>query len=317
MIFINPYNGSKLKKNIKGFIDDNETLFPIVNGVVRIENNSNYADNFGYQWNKFRQTQIDTENLTISKKRFFSETGWTDSTLDGQNILEVGCGAGRFSRVVLSSTNAMLYSIDLSSAVEANYKNNLKYKERIKIFQASIYDMPFEKGSFDKVFCLGVLQHTPNFKKSIESLADKVKIGGELVVDFYPINGWWTRINAKYILRPFVKKLDHEMLLNLIEKNVDWMIKLYFFNKRIKLGKILNRFIPIPDILTTIPRGLSYKELREWVVLDTFDMFSPEYDNPQKISIVKKWVNDAGMKVTFADYVYYGNSRAAVIRANK
>jgi len=161
------------------------------------------------------------------------------------------------------------------------------------------------------------LQHTPNFKKSIESLADKVKIGGELVVDFYPINGWWTRINAKYILRPFVKKLDHEMLLNLIEKNVDWMIKLYFFNKRIKLGKILNRFIPIPDILTTIPRGLSYKELREWVVLDTFDMFSPEYDNPQKISIVKKWVNDAGMKVTFADYVYYGNSRAAVIRANK
>jgi SAM-dependent methyltransferase len=307
-----------LKLHNDGLIDNDGRIFPKINGVIRIAGQDNYAGNFGYQWNKFRQTQIDHEegSVSISKIRFFSETNWSIESLDGSDILEVGCGAGRFSQVVLSNTNATLYSIDLSNAVEANYRNNQKYKERIKIFQASIYEMPFENHSFDKVFCLGVLQHTPDFKKSIESLSDKVAVGGELVVDFYPVNGWWSKINAKYIFRPLLKKIDHNNLLSMIKKNVDWMMKLYFVNKKIGLG-VLNRFLPIPDISATIPDNLSKNELRNWVVLDTFDMFSPEYDNPQTIKQVKDWVNSAGLQVTFADYVYYGNSKAAVIRANK
>ncbi len=318
MKIINPHNSSLLKLHNDGLIDNDGRIFPKINGVIRIAGQDNYAGNFGYQWNKFRQTQIDHEegSVSISKIRFFSETNWSIESLDGSDILEVGCGAGRFSQVVLSNTNATLYSIDLSNAVEANYRNNQKYKERIKIFQASIYEMPFENHSFDKVFCLGVLQHTPDFKKSIESLSDKVAVGGELVVDFYPVNGWWSKINAKYIFRPLLKKIDHNNLLSMIKKNVDWMMKLYFVNKKIGLG-VLNRFLPIPDISATIPDNLSKNELRNWVVLDTFDMFSPEYDNPQTIKQVKDWVNSAGLQVTFADYVYYGNSKAAVIRANK
>ncbi len=316
---INPYNSSLLELHKDGLIDKDGYIFPKINGVIRIAGQDNYADNFGYQWNKFRQTQIDQEknNSLTSKIRFFAETNWNASSLKGLDLLEVGCGAGRFSQVVMSNTKANLYSIDLSNAVEANYRNNKKYKDRIKIFQASIYEMPFENHSFDKVFCLGVLQHTPNFKKSIKSLADKVKDGGELVVDFYPVSGWWTKINAKYILRPWLKRIEHKKLLSLIEKNVDWLIALYFFNQKVGLGKLFNRFLPIPDISSTIPDNLSSDELRNWVILDTFDMFSPEYDNPQTIEQVKKWVEGAGLQVTFADYVYYENSRAAVIRAVK
>jgi SAM-dependent methyltransferase len=308
-----------LEPNDTGLIDNKGTVFPEINGVIRILNEDNYADNFGFQWNKFQKTQIDRENtdFSVSKVRFFAETNWDPKLLNECNILEVGCGAGRFSQVVLSNTNANLYSIDLSNAVEANYRNNKKYKKRVKIFQASIYEMPFENNSFNKVFCLGVLQHTPNFKKSIKSLADKVKDGGELVVDFYPVSGWWTKINAKYILRPWFKKIDHKKLLSLIEKNVDWLIVFYFFNQKVGLGKLFNRFLPIPDISSTIPENLSSDELRNWVILDAFDMFSPEYDNPQTIEQVKKWVEGAGLQVTYADYVYYENSRAAVIRAVK
>ncbi len=319
MKIINPHNSSLLKLHNDGLIDNDGRIFPKINGVIRIAGQDNYADNFGYQWNKFRQTQIDQEknNSLTSKIRFFAETNWNASSLKGLDLLEVGCGAGRFSQVVMSNTKANLYSIDLSNAVEANYRNNKKYKDRIKIFQASIYEMPFENHSFDKVFCLGVLQHTPNFKKSIKSLADKVKDGGELVVDFYPVSGWWTKINAKYILRPWLKRIEHKKLLSLIEKNVDWLIALYFFNQKVGLGKLFNRFLPIPDISSTISENLSSDELRNWVILDTFDMFSPEYDNPQTIEQVKKWVEGAGLQVTFADYVYYENSRAAVIRAVK
>jgi SAM-dependent methyltransferase len=316
---ISPYNHDLLKPNSDGLTDSEGRVFPEVNGVVRIVSGDNYTDNFGFQWNKFSKTQIDREkkDFLVSKVRFFEETNWDPLSLKGCNVLEVGCGAGRFSQVVLSNTKANLYSVDFSSAVEANYQNNRKYKDRIKIFQASIYEMPFKNNSFDRIFCLGVLQHTPNFEDSVKSLAEKLAINGELVVDFYPINGWWTKINAKYILRPWVKRFKHKKLLSLIERNVDWLIAFYFLNQKIGLGKFLNRFLPIPNILSTIPNKLSSDELRDWVILDTFDMFSPEYDNPQTIKQVKEWMESAGLQVIFADYVYYGNSKAAVVRAKK
>ncbi len=81
------------------------------------------------------------------------------------------------------------------------------------------------RAQFDKVFCFGVLQHTPDVELSVKTLIDMVKPGGELVVDFYPINGWWTKLNAKYIFRPYTKKLTHEKLFKKIEKNIDWLDK--------------------------------------------------------------------------------------------
>jgi SAM-dependent methyltransferase len=308
-----------LPKDSGTWKDYKGTSFPIRNGVIRIVPGEDYTDNFGFQWNKFEKVQIDRFNrhLSASKLRFFSETGWDKEDLAGKDVLEVGCGAGRFSQVVMEHTHANLFSVDLSDAVEANYRNNWQYGKRLKIFQASIYELPFADKSFDRIFCFGVLQHTPDFKKSIFSLASKLKPGGEMVVDFYPVTGWWTKIHAKYLFRPFTKRMKHEKLLHLVEKNVDWLMKLYYFFDKIKLGKLLNRFLPIPDIKHTIPDGLNKKELREWVILDTFDMFSPKYDRPQKISTVKKWAEEAGLKVSFFGFVRFGNSKAAVVRATR
>jgi len=319
MVTIKPVKEERQQGTSEMWKDHKGNAYPMRNGVIRIVSEEDYADNFGFQWNRFAKVQMDREgkNLQISKLRFFSETEWDKEDLTGKNILEVGCGAGRFSKVVMEYTRANLFSIDLSEAVEANYRNNFQYGKRLKIFQASIYDMPFADESFDKIFCFGVLQHTPDFKKSIFSLASKVKPGGEVVVDFYPITGWWTKIHAKYIFRPFTKKMSNEKLLKRIEKNAGWLMKLYYFFDKIKLGRILNRFLPIPDIKHTIPGGLDKKELREWVILDTFDMFSPEYDKPQRISTVKKWFEEAGLNVSFAGFVHFDNAKAAVVKATR
>ena len=228
---------------------------------------------------------------------FRSESGWDKEELTGKNVLEAGSGAGRFSQVVLEHTKANLYSIDYSDAVTANFKNNSHHGDRLNLFQASIYEMPFPNNSFDKVFCFGVLQHTPDFKQSVKALIDKAKPGGEVVVDFYPIKGWWTKIHAKYIFRPFTKRMSNERLLNMIEKNAGWLTKLYFFFDKIGIGRLVNRFLPIVDIKGTLPPNLSKQELREWVILDTFDMFSPEHDHPQRVSTVKKWFEEFGMNV--------------------
>ncbi len=318
---INPLNGHTLRKNGNGYSDNEDNFFPLVNGALRLVQGNNYTESFGFQWNKFQKTQIDREqtNSNLSRERFFAETGWKPEELIGKDLLEVGSGAGRFSQVVLDHTPANLYSIDYSDAVSANYRNNGHHGERFKLFQASIYEMPFPDNSFDKIFCFGVLQHTPDFKRSIKALIDKVKPGGEVVVDFYPVKGLWTKVHAKYIFRPFTRRMSHEKLLRRIERNAEWLMKLYFFFNKLGTGKIFNRFLPICDIKGTLPDNLSKKELKEWVILDTFDMFSPEHDHPQKISRVKKWFEESGMKVTFAGFVHYGkeNFQAAVIKGLK
>ena len=316
---INPFNQKSLRFEQDHYVDKEGNRFPVVNNVPRFVSSENYTANFGFQWNKFQKTQIDPESKAsdFSKTRFFAQTGWDKEDLSGKNVLEVGSGAGRFTQVVLDHTQANLYSIDYSDAVTANFKNNGHHGERLHLFQASIYEMPFPDNSFDKVFCFGVLQHTPDFKKSIKTMVDKLKPGGELVVDFYPINGWWTKIHAKYLFRPITKRISHEKLLHLIESNADRLIKLSAFFDKVGVGRLMNRFLPISDIKGTMPRNLSKEELREWVILDTFDWYSPEHDHPQRIGTVKKWFEEAGMQVTFAGKIPYLHCVSSVVKGIK
>lgn len=318
VVLINPDNTLHLNQNEDGLKDEESNFFPLQNGIYKFVNIANYSGSFGFQWKKYRKTQLDKfSGSTQSKDRFFAVTGWDRTDLTGENILEVGCGAGRFTQIVLEHTNANIYSIDYSDAVEANYENNGP-NQRLKIFQASIYELPFEKHSFDKVFCFGVLQHTPDVKKSVKCLVDMVKPGEELIVDFYPLKGWWTKVHTKYIFRPFTKNMDHEKLLKLITKNISWMIVLSKFFRKLKIDRLTNRFIPICDIFNTLSKNLSRSELKEWAILDTFDMFSPAYDQPRKISTVKEWFEEFGMEKIWGGYIEYGNNQqVAVVKGIK
>jgi 2-polyprenyl-3-methyl-5-hydroxy-6-metoxy-1,4-benzoquinol methylase len=305
---INPLNGKPLLSAGDELRDDEGNTFKWVKGAYRMVTDENYTDNFGFQWNKFAKTQLDRFQISSdqSKDRFFSVTGWHRVDLNKKKILEVGSGAGRFTQIVLQNTKADIYSVDYSNAVEANFKNNGPEK-RLHLFQASIYDLPFAPAQFDKVFCFGVLQHTPDFQRSVACLAAMVKPGGELIIDFYPIKGWYTKIHSKYLLRPLSRKMSHSKLLSLIESNANWLINLYRFLDRIGIGKIANRFLPICDIKTTVPHSLDKNSLREWVILDTFDMFSPAYDNPQRMNTVVAWLQAMNMKQVRGEIVKYGD----------
>ncbi|HKP34630.1 MAG TPA: class I SAM-dependent methyltransferase [Sphingomicrobium sp.] len=311
---INPANERPLQRQANALADGNGASFPIIRGIPRICQPSNYADSFGKQWNRFRLTQLDAEGQALSRQRFFAETGWSPEQIAGADVLEVGSGAGRFTRVMLEHTSANLYSVDYSNAVQANLTNNREIANgRLHLFQASIYDLPFADGSFDKVFCLGVLQHTPSVEASVRALIGKAKKGGEIVVDFYPVRGWWTKLNAKYLLRPVTRRMPHERLLRLIEANAGWLVAAHKSLTKMRLG-VLTRFLPVVD-LRTIPANLTPEQQREWAILDTFDMFSPEHDHPQRLSAVAEMFRRNGADVTFAGFVGAGTAQAAVVRA--
>lgn len=315
--FVHPVLKTELRLDKNDFYcSTSQERFPVVRGIPRFCAQENYAKSFGFQWELFRELQID-ENYggNQSRSRLSATTNWNLNDLENINILEVGCGAGRFSRVILENSLANLYAVDYSTAVDANLKNNLDASERLFLSQASIYDLPFNPNSFDKVLCLGVLQHTPSFQKSVGCLVDVAVEGGEIVVDFYPIRGWYTKLHSKYILRRILPKISDNRLLTLIEKNIDWMIKLSDLLRAMKLG-VFTRFIPVTD-LKNLPKGLSMEYRRRWAILDTFDGLSAAYDNPQKINVVANMFRTRGCKVTFAGYVTYDGGTAAVVRAIK
>jgi uncharacterized protein YbaR (Trm112 family) len=86
--------------------------YPIIRHVPRFVPAENYANNFGFQWNEFRQTQLDSHSkLPLSRERFLVSAGLTPEELAGKIVLDVGCGAGRFAEVALQS-GADLVALD-------------------------------------------------------------------------------------------------------------------------------------------------------------------------------------------------------------
>lgn len=169
--------------------------FVVQNYIPRFVPSENYAHSFGFQWNKHAKTQIDKfSGISMSRDRFFHVTSWVEN-LVGQRILEAGCGAGRFTQIVIEA-GAEVFSFDSSNAVDANFANN-GLKDNFHPFQADIYHIPLQRGSFDKIFCFGVLQHCPDSKKAFMSLIPFLRTGGEIAIDIYDLT-FRAFVNPKY-----------------------------------------------------------------------------------------------------------------------
>lgn len=277
--------------------------YPIVNFIPRFVDRNNYSGNFGFQWNKHFRTQCDSySGQPISETRFFSETRW-GRDLEGQVVLEAGCGSGRFTEQAVT-TKAMVVSFDYSSAVDANYRNNGHF-ENLLIVQADIFNMPFREGPFDKVFCLGVIQHTPDPSRAFTCLAKMLGPGGSIVIDAYRIWPWWKQaLMSKYYVRPLASRVPNELLYKLCERWVDMLWPATGLFHRLTGRRALSWFLLMADYRGVF--DLPESVLKEWSVLDTFDMLSPVYDCPQTIPSVKKWFSDAGLGGVEVGYGYNG-----------
>jgi len=278
--------------------------YPIVNFIPRFVAQDNYAKNFGIEWNIHDLTQYDEfSGFSVSKDRFEKETKW-GKDLRGETILEVGSGSGRFTKYALA-TGAFVVSLDYSEAVEANYRSNGKH-ENLLLVQASVYEMPFRKNYFDRAFCFGVLQHTPDPEKSFFSIIEHLKPNGRIASDTYvkDIRHWL--LQTKYWVRPFLKKDDPKKLYEATKKYVDILWPLARIVRKIpKIGYAINWRLLVADYSKALPNA-DDRTLKEWAYLDTFDMLSPMYDKPKTLKTFKRWHEAAGLTDIEVHYGYNG-----------
>jgi ubiquinone/menaquinone biosynthesis C-methylase UbiE len=274
--------------------EDGSTSYPIVGGIPRFVSSDNYASNFGMQWNKFARTQLDSySGVSISSDRFWRSLGCSPSSLRGKRVLDAGCGSGRFAEIALQA-GAKVVALDFSTAVDA-CKENLGDNHDFLAIQANILEPPFADQSFDVVYSLGVLQHTPDPHAAFRRLARLVRRdGGVLCVDFYR-RSLASFFEPRYWMRPFVKGVPDQNLFESLERLVPKLLRVSNLVLAIPLvGQYLARLIPVANYRGRHP--LSEKQIEEWALLDTFDWLAPTYDNPKTESELSALFDESGFR---------------------
>lgn len=270
------------------------------NGIPRYVARGGYAESFGEQWNRWRRVQLDSATgKPISRARLFEGTRWPDR-LDGQRVLEIGCGAGRFTEVLLDA-GAEVWAVDATSAIDAAHAN-LGHHPRLQLAQADLFDLPFVGSAFDRVLCYGVLQHTPDPRGAFLTVSEYARPGGWIGADVYRKQPFIDRWSAKQLWRPLTTRLPAERLRRLVEWYVPRWLPIDTRLARVpKVGRFLTAIVPCWNY--TGLYELDREQLVAWAVLDTFDALSPRYDRAQTIEEVTTWC--AGLEE--ADVRYGGN----------
>lgn len=251
----------------------------ILNDIPRFVASDTYVGSFSFEWNKHRQSQLDSASgLTRAEEMFFERTGFTKEELKGKLILDAGCGIGRFTEIC-QKYGAVVVGVDLSYSVEVAKKN----VPDATIIQADIHNLPFKAESFDLVFSLGVIHHTSDTRKAFDCLARLVKKGGKLSVWVYSNEGWKFKIHNTItgFYRIFTTRLPQSLLYKLSHI----AIPLYYIHR-----------IPVLGLFTRAFMATSMESNPEWRVLDTFDWYSPKYQTKHTYNEVIKWFYSCGFK---------------------
>jgi SAM-dependent methyltransferase len=269
---------------------------PVVRGVPRFVASDDYAAAFGWQWTHFRRSQLDSHTgTTISRDRLTRCLGGSLDVVRGKSVLEAGCGAGRFTEILLAA-GARVVAADLSSAVEANYEN-CGASPGYFVCQADIRSLPVADHAFDVVICLGVVQHTPEPERTMAALARYVKPGGLLVLDHYsreyPVTA------PRKLLRDLLLRLPPDQARRLALGTTRALLPVHraLWRRRRGFGRLrryLGHVSPVVDYYDAYPE-LGTALLSEWALLDTHDTLTDRYKHLRGPDEIRETLTSLGL----------------------
>ena len=260
-------------------------VFPMVRGVNRFVEKQNYAGSFGFQWHRYAQTQLDGPGHTASEARFRQRTGFTPEELRGKLVLDVGCGMGRFVEVA-RRWGARVVGVDLSTAVEVAAQN-LSDRDGVSFFQADAFALPFAAESFDVIYSVGVLHHTPDCERAFKGLTKFLKPGGTIAIWLYSKYNKWYRFSDIY------RKFTHRLPPKVLNRLCYVAVPMYYAYRGLRLIPFIGP--PASGLLHHVfPTSLNPNAQKR--VLDTFDWYSPKYQSKHTYEEVFRWFESCGLE---------------------
>ena len=275
--FVCPETKSPLTRVGDELVSQEGKKYPIIRGVPRFVESDKYCDSFSFEWNTHDQTQLDSQRVDgMSAEHFKEKTLLTPKDVEGKLVLDAGVGSGRYSEVV-ASWGGRVIGVDLSYAVEASSRN-LEDFSNVMIAQGDIGKLPFAEGTFDIIFSIGVLHHTPDTRKHFEALVPLLKRGGTIAIWVYSTTLDY-RNRTAWI--PFTRYIPDSMFYEWCK----WFVPLTHRYRSSSLIRWISKIFPFSNQA----HGL------ENDILDTFDGFSPYFHGIHDNDEVVGWFKGMGL----------------------
>ena len=238
---------------------------------------------YGLQWNQFRIIRPEEDRVT-----FRNRTGLDDRELQDKVVLDAGCGMGRYLRIAAESPATLIVGLDLSLAVVAASELTSTLS-RVAVVRGDLLKLPFPPDSFDHIYSLGVLDHTPDPRAAFLGLARLLKPGGRIAIWVYPRQRAVVEsvMNAQRAVSTRLPVGLLEVLCRLSSPVGALKRKLMSSQWRAveRLGVALH--------LATI--GVSMHPDHEVRVCDTLDWYAPQYLSRHNFDEVHRWFVEAGL----------------------
>lgn len=105
--------------------------------------------------------------------------------LRGGRVLDVGCGKGRFARIVAAENpEAEVWGLDISQAM-------LRFvPPPVKACAGSMTELPFADGSFDAAYATESLEHAVEIERAVGEICRVVKPGGRIAIIDKNLEQW-------------------------------------------------------------------------------------------------------------------------------
>ncbi len=132
------------------------------------------------------------EAYEFIKQRFEKNGVDPQAYFAGKAVLDAGCGSGKFGAAIARFGAAKVVGVDIGEkglAFAERQKAKVDYGARMEFHHTSIDDLPFDDGSFDIVWCNGVLHHTVNYEGSLSEISRVTRPGGSLYLNVEGFNG--------------------------------------------------------------------------------------------------------------------------------
>lgn len=135
-------------------------------------------------------SDYDLSETTASRYEFTTFVNFMGDNLAEKEILDLGCGYGRFGIKLAEFTSAKVTGIDISD-VSVERANNFARERGVKNFHAVKSDFKTikDEGYYDIVLCINMLHHTNDRDLIARNVFKSLKPGGVwIVIENNPIN---------------------------------------------------------------------------------------------------------------------------------